>query len=143
MNGTIAISWRTPAPTSLVYPSLSLPGNAGGQGGGPFAEVFVVGQPGVGLVEQAGRETRTELAAANRDPTVFAAPKELRPDRAGPAPLAFGHGSHYCLGAAVARLEIHVALEKVLARRPRLCADPEWRDTPAIRGPVALRAVFS
>jgi cytochrome P450 len=83
------------------------------------------------------------LAAANRDPAVFSQPDQLRPDRAGPAPLAFGYGSHYCLGAALARLEMTVALTKVLARRPSLCGEPIWRDTPAIRGPLTAPVLFT
>lgn len=83
------------------------------------------------------------LAAANRDPAVFTQPDQLQPDRAGPAPLAFGYGSHYCLGAALARLEIIVALQKLLARRLTLCGNPIWRNTPAIRGPLTTPALFS
>lgn len=83
------------------------------------------------------------LAAANRDPAVFTQPDQLQPERAGPAPLAFGYGSHYCLGAALARLEITIALQKILARRLTLCGNPIWRNTPAIRGPLTTPAVFS
>jgi cytochrome P450 len=75
------------------------------------------------------------LGAANRDPIVFSRPEQLQLDRPGPAPLAFGYGAHYCLGAALARLEIAIALRYLLARRPALCDNPTWRDTPAIRGP--------
>jgi cytochrome P450 len=83
------------------------------------------------------------LAAANRDPSFFTQPDQLQPNRAGPAPLAFGYGSHYCLGAALARLEMTIALQKVLARRPTLRGNPTWRDTPAIRGPLTMPTVFS
>jgi cytochrome P450 len=83
------------------------------------------------------------LAAANRDPAVFTQPDQLQPGRAGPAPLAFGHGPHYCLGAALARLEITIALRKVSARRINLCGEPTWRDTPAIRGPLTVPITFA
>ena len=83
------------------------------------------------------------LAAANRDPAVFTQPDELHADRPGPAALAFGHGPHYCIGAALARLEIAVALQRMLARRPELCGPPTWRDTPAIRGPLSVPTVFA
>jgi cytochrome P450 len=45
------------------------------------------------------------VAAANRDPAAYHRPDHFQPGRPGPAPLAFGHGAHYCLGAALARLE--------------------------------------
>ncbi|CAN5156552.1 cytochrome P450 [soil metagenome] len=83
------------------------------------------------------------LAAANRDPAVFEHPEEFQTDRQGSAPLTFGHGAHYCLGAALARLEIRIALEHILVRKPTLRGSPIWRDTPAIRGPQTLSMVFA
>lgn len=59
------------------------------------------------------------LAAANRDPTVFARPHDLALDRA-PRHLAFGSGPHHCLGAAVARLELRVFFEELAARVGRI-----------------------
>ncbi|OBB96492.1 cytochrome P450 [Mycobacterium sp. 852002-40037_SCH5390672] len=91
----------------------------------------------------AGEPALVILAAANRDPTVFSKPDQLQAGRAGPAPLAFGHGAHYCLGAALARLETALALQQVLARRPALRGATTWRDNPAIRGPQTLPCVFT
>jgi cytochrome P450 len=91
----------------------------------------------------AGEPALVVLAAANRDPAIFNHPGQLRTDRAGPAPLAFGYGPHYCVGAALARLEMAVTLRKVLDRRPTLCGGPTWRDTPAIRGPMTLPTIFA
>jgi hypothetical protein len=96
-----------------------------------------------GVTTRAHEPVLVVLAAANRDSAVFTQPDRLRPDRVGPGPLAFGYGSHYCLGAALARLELTVALQKVLARRLALCGNPTWRDTPAIRGLLTIPAVFS
>ncbi|MYW41857.1 cytochrome P450 [Streptomyces sp. SID161] len=62
------------------------------------------------------------LGAANRDPRVFPEPHRLRLDRQ-PRHLAFGLGSHYCLGAALARLEATAALRQLLRHRPRPTAD--------------------
>jgi len=56
-------------------------------------------------------------ASGNRDPERFDAPDTLdltRPD--DKTHLGFGHGIHYCLGNAVARLEIRIVFEEVLAR---------------------------
>jgi cytochrome P450 len=90
----------------------------------------------------AGEAAVVVLAAANRDPAVFNSPNQFQPDRPRPAPLTFGHGAHYCLGAALARLEIAIALRHIVARRPTLRGDPIWRDTPAIRGPRMLPCAF-
>lgn len=82
------------------------------------------------------------LASANRDPKIFNAPENLDPTRASPAPLSFGYGAHYCLGAALARQEVTTALKRILARAPTLRGIPVWRDTPAIRGPQSLTVIF-
>ncbi|BCP39259.1 putative cytochrome P450 [Mycobacterium intracellulare M.i.198] len=92
---------------------------------------------------RAGEPALVVLAAANRDPVVYNEANQFQADRRGPAPLAFGYGVHYCLGAALARLEMVMALRHILARRPELCGAPIWRDNPAIRGPQTLRCVFS
>lgn len=91
---------------------------------------------------RAGDTVLVVIAAANRDPTVFAEPATFQPDRSGPAPLSFGYGAHYCLGSHLARLEIAAALPRVLARQPVLAGAPRWRDTAAIRGPLSLPIVF-
>lgn len=97
----------------------------------------------VGDVEIAyGQPALVVVAAANRDPAVFDEPDQLQLHRADPPPLAFGFGAHYCLGAALARLETKVALRQILARNPVLAAPPTWRDTPAIRGPLSVPMTF-
>lgn len=95
------------------------------------------------VIIHAGEPALVVLAAANRDPAAFDKPDQLRTDRPGPAPLTFGHGAHYCLGAPLARLETATALQRVLARRPTLCGNPTWRDNPAIRGPQTLPCRFT
>ena len=96
-----------------------------------------------GTAIAAGESALVVLGAANRDPLVFNDPQKFRLGRPGPTPLAFGCGAHYCLGAALARLEIITALRHILVRRPRLAGDVIWRDTPAIRGPKHLPCVFA
>jgi cytochrome P450 len=95
-----------------------------------------------GVEIREGQSVLVAIAAANRDPTVFDEPARFRIDRNGPTPLSFGYGAHYCLGAALAQLELRVALPKILARHPVLAGRVRWRDTPAIRGPVAVPMVF-
>jgi cytochrome P450 len=77
------------------------------------------------------------LAAANRDPAVFREPDRL--DLARPEAnrhLAFGGGHHFCLGAALARLEGEIAIPALLRRFPtlELAGDPVRRDTFTLRG---------
>jgi cytochrome P450 family 142 subfamily A polypeptide 1 len=81
----------------------------------------------------AGDEVLLLYAAANRDPRVFARPDELDVTRPPSRHLAFGTGTHVCLGAHLARLEIRVAFEELLRRMPDWeLADPaEPRILPA------------
>jgi cytochrome P450 len=95
-----------------------------------------------GVQIAAAQQALVVVAAANRDPAVFNNPDEFRLGRTGPAPLTFGYGAHYCLGAALARLEITVALGQILARKPRLADAVIWRETPAIRGPLSVPVIF-
>ena len=80
------------------------------------------------------------LASANRDPEVHEDPDRFdlgRPPGDGPGHLAFGNGVHYCLGAALARLEGDVALSVLLDRLPDLALTPGWTFEP--RGPQMMR----
>jgi cytochrome P450 len=67
----------------------------------------------------AGDKVLLLLGSGNRDERVWERPDEYDIDRAWPAHhLAFGHGIHVCLGAALARLEMRVSLEEFLGRHP-------------------------
>jgi cytochrome P450 len=80
------------------------------------------------------------VAAANHDPAVFADPDDLDVGRRDNRHLSFSAGMHYCLGAALARLEGEVAFAALLRRFPRLeLADPE----PQLREHFVLRGLRS
>jgi hydroxylation protein CepL len=76
------------------------------------------------------------LPAANRDPRVFDRPELFLPDRSPNRHLAFGHGAHHCLGAALARVELGALLRLLAeqAREVRLTADPEWLRALVVQG---------
>lgn len=69
-----------------------------------------------------GEAVTAVVAAANRDPRVYESPERLDVRRAaGSAPhLGFGHGTHFCLGASVARIQTEVAVGALLRRYPAL-----------------------
>lgn len=89
-----------------------------------------------------GQSVFMGILAANRDPRVFEAPDRLVLDRDPNPHLAFGFGHHFCLGAALARLEIRLALPALLRRFPdlRLDGTPTWRPTISDRSPAAIPA---
>jgi cholest-4-en-3-one 26-monooxygenase len=85
--------------------------------------------------------------SANRDDTVFARPDELDIRREPNPHLAFGFGTHFCLGAALARLELRVMFREILTRLPDLAlADPaalEYRPSNFVSGLESMPVRFS
>lgn len=70
-----------------------------------------------------GSEVRLQWGAANRDDREFERPDEFDPFRPIRRHLALGHGTHFCLGAGLARLEARIAFEELLVRWPDLPVD--------------------
>jgi cytochrome P450 len=91
-------------------------------------------------------ETITPVfASANRDERIFPDPDRFDVTRRPREHLAFGHGIHFCLGAALARLEARVAFEWLLPRmlEPALDEEPvPWLASLVFRGPTRLRLRF-
>lgn len=82
-----------------------------------------------------GDEVCLVYPAANRDPRTFEDPDTFRIDR-NPQHLGFGIGSHFCLGANLARMEMRVAFEEVLKRLPDMAysrGGPEFRASTLVR----------
>jgi cytochrome P450 len=81
------------------------------------------------------------IGGANRDPAVFDDPDRFDVTRANARDhLAFSGGVHFCLGAALARLEGEIALRALFSRYPDLApaGEPRRRSTRILRGYEAL-----
>ena len=90
---------------------------------------------------EAGQQFVTLIGAANRDPRIFDDPERFDVGRVGPAPMSFGAGIHFCLGAALARAEGHVVFDRLLDRFPVI--EPAWDDRPAYRDTIVLHGLES
>ena len=87
-----------------------------------------------------GQEVCIVYPAANRDPRVYEDPDVFKVDR-NPQHLGFGVGSHFCLGANLARMEMRVAFEELLSRFPDLeysRGGPEFRPSTLVRSCVHM-----
>ena len=74
-------------------------------------------------------------SSSGRDATVFTEADSIRLDRENiKAHLAFGHGIHHCIGAALARREASIALETLLERTQnlRLATDNDLKHVPSL-----------
>ena len=94
-----------------------------------------------GTAIRAGRTLWLAIGATGRDPRQFAEPNRFDIARSPIRHLQFGLGPHFCISAALARMEIQLALSGLLAcfRQIELAADEiEWHQIAVFRGPKAL-----
>ncbi len=85
---------------------------------------------------RAGDELLLMYASANRDESMFDRPDVFDVTRAHNHHVAFGFGTHFCLGASLARIEIRIMFEALLRRIPN------WRLVPGTQ-PEVLGATFT
>ena len=93
-----------------------------------------------GVLVRRGDVVQPVIVSANHDPREYPDVERLdvtrRPAGHGEGHVGFGHGFHYCLGAALARQEGEVALRALVERFPRLALagdEPEWVPVPGMR----------
>ena len=94
---------------------------------------------------QAGQNVMLCLGAANRDPAQFANPDQLDITRSPNAHLTFGQGTHFCLGAPLARLEADIAFQTLLRRLVSLQLTDQpitWQKGFGLRGLETLPVTF-
>jgi cytochrome P450 len=92
---------------------------------------------------RAGDLVRQALGAANRDPERYEDPDAFRLDRPSSRHLAFGLGPHFCLGAALARLQARIAVGAIVRRLDGLRLDPDADPAPDVRADVTNRMLRS
>jgi len=86
------------------------------------------------------------IGSANRDPQMFPHPDKFDITRTNNKHLAFGHSIHFCLGAALARLEAQIAFKAILDKifDIQLMTDKlQWREDLALRGLKSLPLQFN
>jgi cytochrome P450 len=93
-----------------------------------------------GVTIPRGSEVALLFGSANHDPAVFPRPDNLDVSRVDNPHISFGAGIHFCLGAALARLELACSYGALLAAAPRmrLVKEPAWKPGYIIRGLTEL-----
>src|SRR4051812_47249528 len=100
-----------------------------------------------GKLIRKGQAVIAVMAAGNRDPERFEDPDRLDLGRTENRHLAFGWASHFCFGAALARIEGQLTFEALASRTTKLELDPNhqlvWRENLGLRGLTALHVTFN
>ena len=92
-----------------------------------------------------GTQVLFSLWSANHDEAVFPKPDTLAPRENADIPhVGFGHGPHFCLGAALARAELQEGLAALTGRLecPKIGPDAVWKPPMGINGPETLPISF-
>ncbi len=98
-----------------------------------------------GVTIRVGEKALLCLGAANRDPAQFPDPDRFDITRANNSNLAFSDGIHYCLGAALARMEAEIAINTLVQQLPNLKLFQErleWRNKVSVRSLKTLPITF-
>jgi cytochrome P450 family 142 subfamily A polypeptide 1 len=100
-----------------------------------------------GKTVPAGEKLMLLYPSANRDEAVFDDPFEFDIRRSPNEHVAFGFGTHFCLGASLARLELRIILEELLDRLPDLelaaKEEPDYRPANFVSGYETLPVRFA
>ena len=92
-----------------------------------------------------GERLSLNIGSANRDPAQFNNPNQFDIQRNEGRHLGFGFSIHFCLGAALARMEAQAVIGSVVRRMPELRLEEpglEWRSHPVLRGLTTLPVTF-
>jgi cytochrome P450 len=98
-----------------------------------------------GRTIRAGEQVLMIYPSANRDPDVFVEPDRFRVER-NPQHLGFGIGTHFCLGANLARMEMRLAFEEILRRLPDMtyaAGGPVVQPSALVRSCVEMKVRFT
>ena len=98
-----------------------------------------------GKLIRKGQAVIAVMGAGNRDPERFPDPDRLDLRRTDNRHLAFGWASHFCFGAALARIEGQLVFEALASRTANLALEPGpivWRENLGLRGLTALPVTF-
>ena len=98
-----------------------------------------------GKIIRKGQAVMAVMGAGNRDPERFPDPDRLDLGRTDNRHLAFGWASHFCFGAALARIEGQLVFEALASRTANLVLEPHpivWRENLGLRGLTALPVTF-
>lgn len=97
-----------------------------------------------GVTIAAGTPVLLLLGSASRDERYAENPDHFDMDRRQRGNLPFGHGIHFCLGAALARAEVRLAMEELLphVRGMRVTQEPTWNMSLTVRGPRTCMMEF-
>jgi cytochrome P450 PksS len=115
--------------------------------GACFGSILLASWYSAGVTIPRGERLLAVIGSANRDERQFADPDKLDITREPNRHLAFGLGTHFCLGASLARMEAQIALGTLLRRVAdlRLGVAPNalrWRRCFVLRGLESLPVAF-